>query len=126
VDLKPFAGAAVIKDAKVLFAIAKGDISYVVVGLAGPTLASGGLGHCGAGEEENLVWLKVSHADVLDVRSVRVASCAFTIEALDEPTPGPKGLTLEYESYSERQRYTLGFDAAAPEKGLSISAAPLK
>jgi hypothetical protein len=125
VDLKPFSGAAIIMTADLLFATKKGEISYVVLKLGGPTNERSGSGYCGAGYEENLVWIKSSHTAVLDVRSVRYSSCAFSIEPIREVTPTPNGLTIEYESFSEGRKYVCTYDVATPENGLSVMSSKL-
>ncbi len=120
ISLRPFSGAAIITAAEILFATKKDEISYLVLRLEGPTNEGGGNGYCGAGHEENLVWIKLSHAAVLDVRSVRFSSCAFSIDPLDGPRPTPDGLTIQFQSYSEGRKYVCSYDSAAPERGLSV------
>jgi hypothetical protein len=126
VDLKAFAGAAVITDAEILFSTRSGDISYVVLTLSGPTRAVRGGGNCGAGEESNLVWVKASHTDILDVRSMRYDSCAFSISVVSDPIPTAKGVTAEYESYSEGRTYTIWYDASAPDRGLTVTSVAIE
>lgn len=121
VNLKFLSGAAVIKEADVLFEHESGEIFYVVVRLNGPTLKNGGSRHCGAGEETNLVWIKASHAAVLDVRSILYNSCAFSIEPLDLPEATSRGLHVEYVSYSEGRKFRCTYDHRSPANGLLVT-----
>ncbi|HMA21553.1 MAG TPA: hypothetical protein VKO87_12170 [Gemmatimonadaceae bacterium] len=96
-------------------------MSYVVIRLRGPTTRNGGMHHCGAGEEENLVWIKASHAAVLDVRSVLYGSCAFTIEPTQPLAVTASGLNVDYISYSEGRKFHCTYDDRSPAKGLIVT-----
>jgi hypothetical protein len=124
-DLKPFSAAAVINNAEILSARMDGRIWYVVVSVTGPTLRNGGMRHCGAGEESNLVWLKLSGPHILDVRSVLYHSCAFSIESYDRPQPAKERWRVEYDSFSEMRKFVWTYDAGTPERGFSIASTPI-
>jgi hypothetical protein len=118
-DLKPLSGADGIDKAEILFANTKNEIWYVVIRLAGPTTRNGRGGHCGAGGEENLVWIKMSHAAILEVRSILYDSCAFSIDAgAMRLTKG--GLSVEYSSSREGRTFACTYDNKLPGKGFSV------
>lgn len=119
-DLQPFSGAAAIEKARILFVNTKDRISYVVIRLTGPTRLKGGTGYCGAGQEENLVWMKLSSTQVLDVRAVLFNSCTFSIEP-DNVNTTEDELKLKYISYSENKNFVLSYDNKVPEKGFAVS-----
>jgi hypothetical protein len=123
-DLRPFSGAAAIEKAKILFVNTKDRLSYVVIQLTGPTRLRGGTGYCGAGQEENLVWMKLSSTQVLDVRAVLFNSCTFSIEP-DNVNTTEDELKLKYVSYSENKNFVLAYDNKVPEKGFAVSSEQL-
>lgn len=119
-DLKRFSGAALITTGNLLSVKVQGQITYVVVEVSGPTRASGGSGYCGAGEEANLIWLKLRGPEVLDVSSVRHYSCAFSIETLNRPQDMKEQWRVEYESFSEKRKFVWTYDERTPERGVSV------
>src|SRR6266540_5760860 len=123
-DLKYLSGAATIEQAEILFENNLKDISYVVVHLAGPTKNNGGGGYCGAGTEENLVWIKLSHTVILDVRSILYSSCAFSIEPTQLPEATTRGLHVDYVSYSEGRDFRATYDDTSPENGFVVASMP--
>jgi hypothetical protein len=124
-DLKPFSAAALINRAEILSARMHEGIWYVVVSVTGPTLRDGGLRHCGAGDEGNLVWLKMSGPHVLDVRSVLYQSCAFSIEAYNRPQQVNQLWRVEYDSFSEKRKFVWTYDERTPQLGFSVASAPI-
>ena len=124
-DLKPFSAASLITKADILFASQKDRVSYVVIFLSGPTRENGSSGYCGAGMEENLVWMKLSANWILEVRGVLVSSCAVTIEG-ESPRVNNDGIKLKFSSYPEGKQFNLIFDSKAPEQGFQISSHSLQ
>ena len=119
-DLKPLSGANSIDQAEILFAHTETELSYFVIRLAGPT-RKGGSGYCGGGQEENLVWIKRSHAALLEVRSILYGSCAVSIDSGQGVRLTKSGLTVTY--VSEGRTFVCTYDDAFPGNGLSIVSA---
>lgn len=124
-DLDPFSHAGAITDATILFAKRDGNIFHLLVTAEGPTFKGGRSGYCGGGYEANLIWLKVSHTAVLDMRTILYGSCAFSISG-SRPQPSAAGLRLEYESYSEMRSFVAVYDHANPAAGLCVTSRPIK
>jgi hypothetical protein len=122
IDLKPLSVAAVIDSAEILSVQNDNDneISYIVLRVSGRTVKNGRSGHCGAGYEENLIWMKVSHTVLQDVRSVLYSSCAFSIEPMSDVRLINGHLRVEYYSGSERRTFICTYDAASPRDGFSV------
>lgn len=125
IDLKPYAGAAVITRASILSAQDRGSLVYVLLSVSGPTRKNGGSGFCGAGEESDLVWLKLSGPQIIDARTVLYESCAFSIEALNLPTAVKGAWLLEYDAYSEMRPFVLKYDDRVPEAGVTVTFRPI-
>ncbi len=121
-DLKPFTSADAVDKAEILFESTENRLSYVVLRITGPSVLGGGSGYCGAGEEENLVWMKISSTALLDVRAVRNRSCVFSIEPETFELTGD-GLKTDFTDYTENKKFTLLYDGKSPEEGFTVSSA---
>jgi hypothetical protein len=124
VSLAPFVGAAAVDTAEILFQARSERVIYVVLRVAGPTRRKGGAHYCGAGRETNLVWLKVSGAQVIDATTVLYESCAFSIEP-GELRATTEGFNVRYDSFTEKRTFDLQYDHRAPERGFSLTTKPL-
>jgi hypothetical protein len=116
-DLTPYSGAAEISQGDILFGAEDNGVTYLVIHLIGPTRLQGGGGYCGAGEEENLVWLKLSHTSILAAMSILYGSCAFSIEHHDINIAAGE-LTIKGTSYSESREYVIRYNSKMPQQGL--------
>src|SRR4051812_7588894 len=68
--------AAKITDTEILFANRKADFTYLVIAVGGSSKAKSDDRQCGAGEEDNLLWIKLDSAwKITDIKSVRYESC---------------------------------------------------
>jgi len=123
-DLTPFGNSPAVDEAKILFVKSKDHLSYVVIEINGSSTVHGGSGHCGAGREGSLVWIKLRPSRVMDVSSVLLDSCGYSIEQISDHATN-SALEIRYNSYGEDKRFVLKYDNDAPERGFSISAKPL-
>jgi hypothetical protein len=119
-DMKPFSGAAEILKADIIFSAKSNDLLYLVIHMIGPSNLRGGGGYCGAGEEENLVWLELSHTSVLAEMSFLYGSCVFSIEH-DDVDIANDVLTIKYVSYSEKNNFVITYNNRKPYQGLLLA-----
>jgi len=122
-DLKPFSGSVTIEHAKILFRKSAGDLTYLVIQIEGPTMLNGGSHPCGAGSEENIVWIKLLSREVVDLRTVLYYSCTFSIDGDGDPVKNDT-LEIHYSSYVEDKDFILRYDNKAPELGFVLSMKP--
>jgi hypothetical protein len=119
-DMKPFSGAAEISKADIIFSAKSNDLLYLVIHMIGPSNLRGGGGYCGAGEEENLVWLELSHTSLLAEMSFLYGSCVFSIEH-DDVDIANDVLTIKCVSYSESRYFVITYNNKKPNQGLQLA-----
>ena len=121
--------AFVLGSVKLQSAKEKDGFIYLVFDVTGPSRARRAVasGYCGAGEESNLIWVKLQlDWDLKKAQSFLYASCLESLEISDGPAWD--GTTLEVRSTDYRQnidkiaRYSL----KQPEDGLQIASGPIK
>jgi len=118
-DLQPFSGSVAIDHAKILFRNSNDQLTYLVIQIDGPTMLNGGSHYCGAGREENLVWMKLMSRQIVDLRTVLYYSCAFSIDG-DVGQVANETLDIHYSL--EGKDFILRYDNKAPEQGLVSTA----
>lgn len=99
--------------------------AYLLARTTGQSRAGGGEGHCGAGEETDLVWTAVDSAmRAVKTRAVLVASCLRSREPVGQTTelagePWSMSFYIPGDSVT-----TVTYDRRAPELGLQTTTAP--
>ena len=99
--------------------------AYLLARTTGESRAGGGEGHCGAGEETDLVWTAVDSAlQVVKTRAVLVASCLRSREPVGAATelagePWSIAFYIPGDSVT-----TVTYDRRAPERGIQTTTAP--
>src|SRR6266545_1392158 len=111
-----------IDEVKLLFqSRVKGSL-YVLLDAKGSS-TGGGMGQCGAGQEEYLIWLNLDAKWELDDKKLElIASCFATIESTEEePYEIDHGkLTADYINYTDKVQEQLTYDSFKPEKGWAV------
>jgi hypothetical protein len=114
--------AAKITDTEILFANRKDNFTYLVIAVGGPSKAKSDDRQCGAGEEDNLLWIKLdSKWKIEDIKSVRYESCWA-------PTTSDEGykiknntLTIHITDFHRDVDALVSYSANEPEKGFKIT-----
>lgn len=133
IDLTKYVKAAGQLEGIVVFTAYKNDKYYLLLDIYAPSRIPGGPGYCGAGEEFNLLWLKLSNSlKAEEIKSVLYFSCYETIEP-DMPDPERQryriqdnSLKFDYISLSKMMRYSFHYDNTRPDIGFMISSVPFK
>jgi hypothetical protein len=100
---------------------------YLVLSISGPSQENSPSSYCGAGTEQNLIWLKLDHKlNVLDSEQYLVESCHKSVDRLtDQPVLSlnaeTKKMQGQFNSYSHMMSYSVSYDPAMPEKGFSVT-----
>jgi len=126
IDLKLLSNADVVEKAELKLFQVKDSAAFIVVSISGPSRKNGGSHFCGAGEEENLVWMKLADNMLIqDVRSILISSCLLSVD-LDSFDVTDDSLKAHYASICEKKEFDLAYDNDSPEKGFVISISELK
>jgi hypothetical protein len=125
-DLWEHVEAARIELAREIFLTRKGDFTYVLLQVCGPSKEKPDDRECGAGTECDLVWLKLDGAwRERDAKSVRYDSCWSPIVSYDGLKVSGRTAALEYDSLRDSTQHELTYNADKPEEGLTDKARPL-
>jgi len=125
-DLRKLLEAAKIEDAREIFLTRKGDLIYLLLQVCGPSKLRPDEHECGAGEECDLVWLKLDAAwRERDAKSVRFDSCWSPIVSYDGLKVSGRAASLEYDDLRDNTQHEITYDADRPEEGLKDESKPL-
>jgi hypothetical protein len=125
-DIWKHVEAAKIDDAREIFLTRGGGFVYLLLDVCGPSKAKPDEHECGAGEECNLIWLKLDEAwRERDAKSVRYDSCWSPIVSYDGLKVSGRTLSLEYDDLRDNTQHELTYDADKPEAGLKDESKPL-
>lgn len=126
-DLKENIAAAKLEDVTLLFVTSKESFVYLLVSACGSSKLVPDARHCGAGEECNLLWLKLDSAwKMSDIKSIRYESCWQPITSTDGYKINGQSLQMEYNDFSEKKHYKLLYNADRPEGGFLVEESTLK
>jgi hypothetical protein len=118
--------AAKITSAKILFADRKDDFTYLVVDVFGWSRDKQNDRQCGAGEETNLIWIKLDAKwKISDIKSERYESCWSPTNSDDGYKINGKTLSIEINNFRREKDVTLYYYADQPEKGFQIEEKPV-
>jgi hypothetical protein len=82
INLEAYVSAAGLEEGKILFCRRTRGIMYLVIDLGGPSKIPEDSKHCGAGQEDNMVWIKLGRdLKLIEIQSTLYESCWQTIEA---------------------------------------------
>jgi hypothetical protein len=126
-DVRESVDAAKLDDANILFATRRQDYTYLLIAACGPSKLKSDDRQCGAGQECNLLWLKLSAAwKIGDIKSVRYESCWAPVSSDEGYKITGRVLRMEYYDLREKVNYKLTYDADRPESGWSIEESAIK
>lgn len=126
-DVRESIGAAKLKETSVLFVTRRPDFTYLVVEACGPSKPKSDDRQCGAGEECNLLWIKLGVKwEVSDIKSVLYESCWLPVNSMDGYKVSGNTLALEYDDLRKGVNARLTYDAEQAESGFLIEESPIK
>jgi hypothetical protein len=125
-DIWKHVEAAKIEDAREIFLTRKGTLIYLLLDVCGPSKAKPDEHECGAGQECDLIWLKLDDAwREQGAKSVRYESCWQPITSYDGLKLSGRAASLEYDDLRDNTQHELAYDADKPEEGLKDESTPL-
>jgi hypothetical protein len=126
-DLGDSIDAAKLRDVEILLITRKPDFLYLLLSACGPSKLKEDDRQCGAGDECNLLWIKVNTDwKISDSKSVRYESCWSPISSIDGYKVKGRTLTLAYDDLRKNVTYTLSYDADHPESGFEVKEAEIR
>lgn len=118
--------AARIEEAKLLFVTRREEFTYLLIDVCGLSKRTPDDRMCGAGQECNVVWVKLDRArKVADARSELYESCWLPVSAEEGPEVVGRTLLLKVDDLREWLRREVGYDADRPEEGLTVKTSPM-
>jgi hypothetical protein len=125
-DLSKHIGAAHIEDVSVVFLTRKGGFVYLVLDVCGLSKLPPDARQCGAGDECNLVWLKLDGGwRVREAKSVLYESCWYSTTNDSAVRVEGRRLFIAYDNFHDETHGEATYDADSPEKGLVVLEKPL-
>jgi hypothetical protein len=119
--------AAKLDDVSVLFATRRADFLYLLVAACGSSKLKPDDRQCGAGEECNLLWIKLNASwQINDIKAVRYESCWAPITSNEGYKIKGNTLQMEYSDFREKKEYKLTYDADQPEGGFHVAESAMK
>ena len=126
-DVSRSVDAAKLEDASVLFVTRRQDYLYMIVAACGWSKLKQDDRQCGAGQECNLLWIKLNAAwQINDIKSVRYESCWAPVTSNDGYKIRGNTLQLDYSDFREKKEYKLTYDADQPEGGFRVEETAMK
>jgi|GEM_PF-1498121 len=126
-DVSRSIDAAKISDVEVLFATRRQDFLYLLVSACGPSRLESNDRQCGAGQECNLLWIKLNSTwHINDIKAVRYESCWAPVTSQEGYQIKGNGLQMEYSDFREKKEYKLTYDADRPESGFHVEESAMK
>jgi hypothetical protein len=120
-DIWKHVEAARIADAREIFLTRKGEFIYLLLQVCGPSKAKPDDHECGAGDECDLIWLKLNGAwRERDAASEHYESCWLPITSDEGPKVSGRRLVLVLDDLRDWVRREVDYDADRPEEGLTF------
>lgn len=121
VDVNEKIDAARLDDVEVIFATRRPPFVYLLVDACGSSKLVPDDRQCGAGQECNLLWIKLgSNWRIGEIKSAHYESCWTSVTSTDGYKVKDKKLEMEYSDFSRKMNYKLSYDASLPESGFSL------
>jgi hypothetical protein len=126
-DVRESVDAAKLDAATILFETRRQDFIYLLISACGPSKLKPDDHECGAGQECNLLWLKLSAAwKIDDLKSTHYESCWSPISSDEGYKITGRVLRLDYFDLRKKLNYHLTYDADRPESGWSVEETAIK
>lgn len=126
-DLKEKIDAAKLDDVELLLVSRKESFVYLLVSACGSSKLVPDDKHCGAGEECNLLWLKLDSGwKMSDSKSIRYESCWQPVTSSDGYKISGQTFRMEYSNLIEKKHYKVSYNADQPEAGFTVEESPLE
>jgi hypothetical protein len=126
-DLGDSIDAAKLRDVEVLLMTRRPDFLYLLVSACGPSKLKSDDRQCGAGDECNLLWIKLNKEwKISDSKAVRYESCWSPITSDDGYKVKGRTLTLTYDDLRKNVNASLSYDADHPESGFEVKEVEIK
>ena len=126
-DVSERVDAAKLDDVGVLFETRRTDFVYLLIAACGTSKLKPDDRQCGAGQECNLLWVKLSTGWKMgDIKSVRYESCWVPVSSDEGYKITGRLLQMEYYDLREKLNYKLTYDADRPESGWIVEASAIK
>jgi hypothetical protein len=119
--------AARLDSVTLLFVTRRDGFVYLLADARGPSKLKGDMHECGAGEEFDLVWLKLTPAwRLAEARSARYESCWGSVTSDDGYKIERRVLRLAYSDFKWKREFRLTYDADQPERGFTLEESEMK
>ena len=104
----------------ILFAARKNNFTYLVIDVIGQSRAKQNDRQCGAGEENDFLWIKLdANWKVTAIKSIRYESCWASTSSENFKITGNL-MSVEIANFRENTDSKVSYNAAEPEKGFKI------
>ena len=126
-DVSDSVDAARLDEVSVIFGTRRQDFLYLLVDACGSSKLTSDDRQCGAGQECNLLWIKLTSAwKINEIKSVRYESCWQPITSNNAFQIKGNTLQFDYSDLREEKEYRVTYDADHPESGLHIEESAIK
>jgi hypothetical protein len=126
-DLGDKVSAARLDSVKLLFVTRRADFNYLLVDAHGTSKLKPDMHECGAGQEFDLLWLKLTTAwRLVEARGARYESCWGSVTSEDGYKIEKNVLSVAYSDFRQKREFRLTYDADAPERGFVIEESEMK
>ncbi|MFL6227639.1 MAG: hypothetical protein ACJ741_02540 [Pyrinomonadaceae bacterium] len=126
-DLGEKVSAARLDGVKLLFVTRRADFNYLLLDAHGTSKLKGDMHECGAGEEFDLLWLKLTPAwRLVESRGARYESCWGSVTSEDGYQIEKNVLRLAYSDFKWKREVRLTYDADQPERGFVSEESEMK
>ena len=119
--------AARLDSVKLLFITRRADFNYLLVDAQGMSKLKPDDRQCGAGEEYDLLWLKLTPAwRLVEARGARYESCWGSVTSDDGYQIEKNVLRIAYSDFGRKRECRLTYDADQPERGYLLEESEMK
>lgn len=126
-DLGDKLSAARLDGVKLIFNTRRSDFNYLLVDARGTSKLKQDMHQCGAGEENDLVWLKLTTDwRLVEARGARYESCWGSTTSDDGYRVEKNVLHIAYSDFQRKLECRLTYDADQPERGYTLEESVMK
>jgi hypothetical protein len=119
--------AARLDGVMLLFITRRADFNYLLVDAQGTSKLKPDMHQCGAGEEYDLLWLKLTTDwRLVEARAARYESCWGSTTSDDGYKIERNVLRIAYSDFQRKRECRLTYDADQPERGYTLEESEMK